>query len=241
LGGKNVGTPLWAILHLLPDCSNVSHGFEPCLSFLWQMTSRPTIKQWSGFLSSRREVNTTIIILAALFPFMTATLPLVNEVGGQRVTLRHVSNRLFPNRTGQFLSIRLSRDVAPPVLGLRGIHRTRWVLSTFPCGPSPCPGHYPRHLSTTATLSPCGSHRLGDPEVSSSSSFSARRHPFRWVPCSRQVAVPEAASSLQAAIRLDPSTGRIASFRLSALTREPTQDRTTRIRAIELLPYADPL
>ncbi len=41
-----------------------------------------------------------------------------NEVGGQRVTFRHVSNRPFPNRTGTFQRIRLSRDVTPPCIGL---------------------------------------------------------------------------------------------------------------------------
>ena len=51
-----------------------------------------------------------------------------------------------------------------------------------------------------------------------SRSLSARRYPLGWIPCPLQVAVPEATSSLQAVIRLDPSTGRRASFRLSALT-----------------------
>jgi hypothetical protein len=80
------------------------------------------------------------------------------------------SCRNFPNRAGYFHSTRLSRDVAPPVLGLSPcgsrLHRTREVLSTFPCGPSPCPGHYPWHLTTTTTLLPCESPRLGNPIVS---------------------------------------------------------------------------
>src|SRR5260370_22458162 len=64
------------------------------------------------------------------------------------------SCRNFPNRTGAFQRIRLSREMTPPVLGCCGIHRTRWVLFIFPCGPSPCPGHYPRHLITMTALSP---------------------------------------------------------------------------------------
>lgn len=74
--------------------------------------------------------------------------------------------RPFPNRAGYFHSTRLSRDVAPPVLGLCDIHRTRWVLSTFPCTPSPCIGRYPDHLSTMSAQFPCGSHRVGNPIVS---------------------------------------------------------------------------
>jgi hypothetical protein len=35
--------------------------------------------------------------------------PLAGEVGGQRVTFGHVSNHPFPNRTGDFHRIRLSR------------------------------------------------------------------------------------------------------------------------------------
>src|SRR5947208_16722973 len=42
----------------------------------------------------------------------------VNEVGGQRVTLRHVSNRLFPNPPGHFRGNGLSREMAPPGIGL---------------------------------------------------------------------------------------------------------------------------
>jgi len=80
-------------------------------------------------------------------------------VDGQRVTLRHVSSRPSPNRTGTFQRIRLSREMAPPVSGLsplrvHGLHRALWVLSILPCGPSPCPGHYPRRLSTTTARSP---------------------------------------------------------------------------------------
>jgi Universal stress protein family len=52
------------------------------------------------------------------------------------------------------------------VSGCCGIHRTLWVLSTFPWTPSPCIGHYPDHLSTMSPLSPCTSRRVGDPEVS---------------------------------------------------------------------------
>ena len=138
---------------------------------------------------------------------LTATLPLVKEAGGQRVVLRHVSNRLFPNRTGQFLSIRLSRDVAPPVLGLRGIHRTRWVLSTFPCGPSPCPGHYPRHSSTMATPSPYGSRRVGDPAVLFCTS-SVRRCPIGWFPRSFRALTGEAFPH-PASLAVEPCTSPI--------------------------------
>jgi hypothetical protein len=105
----------------------------------------------------------------------------------QLVRVRIVSNHLFPNRAGSFQSTRLSRDVAPPVLGCCGIHRTRWVLSTLPCGPSPCPGHYPRHSATTTALLPYSSRRLGSPIVSRLC-WSVLRCPFRWVPRSFRVA-----------------------------------------------------
>src|SRR5205085_2046846 len=39
------------------------------------------------------------------------------------------------------------------------------TLFAFPCVPSPCIGHYPDHLSTMDTPSPCASRRLGDPQV----------------------------------------------------------------------------
>ena len=47
-------------------------------------------------------------------------------------------------------------EIAPPVSGFCGIHRTLWVLSTCPCTPSPCHRHYPEHLSTMVALPPCG-------------------------------------------------------------------------------------
>ena len=40
--------------------------------------------------------------------FATQSYP-IGEVGGQRVTFGHVSNHPFPNRTGDFHRIRLSR------------------------------------------------------------------------------------------------------------------------------------
>jgi hypothetical protein len=39
------------------------------------------------------------------------------------------------------------------------------LCSTIPCTPSPCTGHYPNHLSTMGTPSPCVRRRLGDPQV----------------------------------------------------------------------------
>src|SRR5260370_15599757 len=67
----------------------------------------------------------------------------------QLVRLRHVSNSPFPNRAGYFHSTRLSRNTAPPVLGLCDLHRTRWVLSALPSAPSPCPEHYTRRFGSS--------------------------------------------------------------------------------------------
>src|SRR6266487_5348756 len=39
------------------------------------------------------------------------------------------------------------------------------LCTTIPCAPSPCTGHYPNHLSTMDTPSPCVHRRLGDPQV----------------------------------------------------------------------------
>ena len=92
-----------------------------------------------------------------------------DEVGRQRGTavcsdLPGPSRRFqkrgpFPtasSRTGlaPFTASGSKGEMTPPVLGFCGIHRTRWVLFIFPCGPSPCPGHYPRHLITMTTLAP---------------------------------------------------------------------------------------
>jgi hypothetical protein len=128
---------------------------------------------------------------------MTSSIAARNEVGSQRVAsalgpewsfsrgrnssptsrlvrIRHVSNSPFPNPPGPFQGNGLSGEMTPPVSGFCGLHRTLWVLFIFPCPPSPCPGHYPRHLSTTRTLSPCGSRRVGDPEVSRSTCVVVR-------------------------------------------------------------------
>jgi hypothetical protein len=75
-----------------------------------------------------------------------------------------VSNHPLPNRTGQFLSNRLSRGVPLPI-GPDVPSGTAFSLDTSPCGPSPCPGRYPRRSSTMTTPSPCGSRRVGDPAV----------------------------------------------------------------------------
>jgi putative transposase len=48
-------------------------------------------------------------IVERTFAWLSTWRRLANKVGGQRVTLQHVSNRLFPNRTGTFQCIRLSR------------------------------------------------------------------------------------------------------------------------------------
>ena len=81
-----------------------------------------------------------------------------------------------PSRTRRapFKATGSEGEMTPPVSGSCGLHRTLWVLFIFPCPPSPCPGHYPRHLSTMRTLSPCGSRRVGDPEVSRSTCVVVR-------------------------------------------------------------------
>src|SRR5947208_1415188 len=56
--------------------------------------------------------------------------------------------------------------------------QSRYSLSAFPCIPSPCIGHYPDHLSTMDTPSPCISRRLGDPQVPLHTT-SVRRFPVR--------------------------------------------------------------
>lgn len=74
--------------------------------------------------------------------FMPATLPLVSRVGGQRITLRHVSNRPSPNQclpvsahTALQTWIVVCLDRLSPLL-VRGIHRTvadiSIVLRPFP-------------------------------------------------------------------------------------------------------------
>jgi hypothetical protein len=45
-------------------------------------------------------------------------------------------------------------EMVPPISCFCGIHRTLWVLSTFPCGPSPCPERCPRRSATMTTLLP---------------------------------------------------------------------------------------
>jgi hypothetical protein len=149
-------------------------------------------------------------ILAAKVFAKEETISVCHEVGSQRVAsaigpawsfsrgchpswtsrlvrIRYVSNSLFPNRTGHFRGIRLSRTVTPPVLGSCGLHRTRWGVFTCSCDPSPCPGHYPRRLTTTIALIPYSSRRLGSPIVSRLR-CSVFRSPFRWVPRSLRVA-----------------------------------------------------
>jgi hypothetical protein len=112
---------------------------------------------------------------------------LLKSTAGLDTQVASCSSSMSVNRAGAFQRTRLSRDVAPPVLGCCGLHRTRWVLSTLPCSPSPCPGHYPRHLATTAALLPYSSRRLGSPIVSRLR-CSVLRSPFRWVPRSLRVA-----------------------------------------------------
>jgi hypothetical protein len=136
----------------------------------------------------------------------------VYEVGGQRGssstdseerfssassqwTTQLVRFRTFPTTSSRTVQapfsahgspgMRLHRYRADP-LAVRGLHRTLWVLSAFPCTPSPCLRHYPERLSTTGALLPCGSRRVGNPIVSRFRR-SVFRSPVRWVPRSLRV------------------------------------------------------
>jgi hypothetical protein len=85
------------------------------------------------------------------------------------------------HRTGLFqgiLALQVLSSSSPVLRTLRC--NTGTLPSEQPWTPSPCPGHYPRHLSTTGPLSPYGSRRVGDPMVSllCRSTF---RHPIRWL------------------------------------------------------------
>jgi hypothetical protein len=71
---------------------------------------------------------------------MQATLPLVSRVGGQRVTLRHVSNRPSPN-----LCLHVSAHMALQTWSVVCLDR----LS--PCGSRP-PPHGRGHLHSPAAL-----------------------------------------------------------------------------------------
>ncbi len=130
-----------------------------------------------------------------------------NEVGGQRGTM--LSSDLSEIPSDGFMKIVLFQPSLPepdrPLsrhpaqkarwlhrywaypLAVRGLHRTRWGVSTFPCTPSPCPGHSPGHSGTMGALFPRGSRRLGNPIVSRLC-WSVLRCPFRWVPLSLRVA-----------------------------------------------------
>lgn len=130
------------------------------------------VSQWKAWqVQAGRQRERT----GQLCPSEVMTI-LIREVGGQRMTsaidpeegfsaghyssetaqlvrIRSDSNRPFPNRTGTFQRIRLSRCVFLPI-GPHAPSRAAFSLKTPPCGPSPCPEHYPRHLSTMAAPSP---------------------------------------------------------------------------------------
>ncbi len=97
--------------------------------------------------------------MASAFPQLPTRKPvsrrvfMPTDVSSRSVS--DVSNHPLPNRTGQFLSIRLSRCVPLPI-GPNVPSGTAFSLETSPCGPSPCPGRYPRRSSTMTTPSPCG-------------------------------------------------------------------------------------
>jgi hypothetical protein len=77
-----------------------------------------------------------------------------------RVDNQCVSNYPSPNRACIFQCTRLSSNYFR-----KG---KAFELSSFDfvtCVPSPCTGHYPDHLSTMDTPSPCVCRRLGDPQV----------------------------------------------------------------------------
>ena len=163
--GMNARTPVHLAMREkdLPDLGNNESIFSfalagwalaPCIIATFRDTEYPAhghngkpllvlFNKLIFHLDSREKMLTTFI-----------------EVGGQRVL--STSKRVVitfptaPSRTWtcSFHCIRLSREKAPPVLGYCGIHRTRWVLSSFPCIPSPCIGHYSDHLSTMDALSP---------------------------------------------------------------------------------------
>jgi len=69
---------------------------------------------------------------------------------GKSRSTPHVSNYPFPNRTCAFRRIRLSGDTSCSTVGLCSVSTEPDCFYVFSCGPSPCPGRYPRHLSTMA-------------------------------------------------------------------------------------------
>jgi hypothetical protein len=78
-----------------------------------------------------------------------------------RVDKRSISNHPSPNRACTFQCTRLSSNYFRKRKTPEGSSITSFVT----CAPSPCTGHYPGHLSTMGTPSPCVSQRLGDPQV----------------------------------------------------------------------------
>jgi len=85
---------------------------KPCVPKLRAAEQCETLTGKNGSLSGKRN------LLYMLERRKRASSAAVNEVGGQRVTLRHVSNRLFPNPPGHFHGKGLSREMAPPGIGL---------------------------------------------------------------------------------------------------------------------------
>jgi hypothetical protein len=73
------------------------------LSSLWSAL-KPLV------VSSRQKLLAGLTV--QMIPVLPATLPLESRVDGQRVTLRHVSNRPPPNRACTFPRTRLSRPGA---------------------------------------------------------------------------------------------------------------------------------
>ena len=111
--------------------------------------------------------------------------------------------------------------------GFCGLHRTLWVLFIFPCPPSPCPGHSPRRLSTTRTLSPCGSRRVGDPQVSRSTCVVVRSLHSPDSPHHLRVAT--AGGLLRQRACLTQSAVYVLSYHADI---GPEQDRSVGVRAV---------
>jgi hypothetical protein len=92
-----------------------------------------------------------------------------------------VSNCPFPNRTGPFQGIRLSRRSALSIGASCPLRYSFRSLSASPWTPSPCIRHYPDRLSTMGPLSPSSARFLGDPVVPLMP-WPVRRYPFGGSP-----------------------------------------------------------
>ncbi len=91
------------------------------------------------------------------------TLNLASWVHSQRVTFARF--QLFPAEPDVHLSAHpaLQKLVLCCAIAILSICYCTHCLAS--CTPSPCLRHYPEHLSTMGTPSPCVSRHVGDPQV----------------------------------------------------------------------------